>query len=92
MTPLPDALAAARTAAGLSQAEAARRAGVSRATVQNAETGRYDTPSLRTLQALAQAYRIDLGALLSPHDGDGSDRSEGVPETDRAPATTAARR
>lgn len=87
---ISDELAKARNAAGLTQAEAARAAGVSRATVNNAENGRYLIPSWRTLQSLARVYEVDVRKLISPHGGDGSDSAEATPERDQAEAPTAA--
>lgn len=88
MKTLSDRLIDARLAAGFTQREAAHRAGVSRATISNAETGRYEAPALGTLAALARVYRVGLGSLL-PHETDRSDVQQAAPETDRAPAPTA---
>lgn len=91
MTDLPDRLLLARRHAKLSQREAADRAGISRATVTNAETGRHEV-TLATLTALARVYGVDLDALLAPHAEDRTRPAEGAPETTQAPAPTAATR
>jgi len=56
-------LAALRTAAGLSQAAAAERAGLRQATWSDAETAR-KLPSLETLDAMAAALGVDVAELL----------------------------
>ncbi len=48
----------------LSQAELARRAGLDRATVSDIERGATPSPSLRTLEKLAQALETDVATLL----------------------------
>lgn len=90
MSTLSDRLVDARNSTGLTQRDAAELAGVSRATVQNVETGRGGIPKVSTLVALARVYRVDVGALL--HDEDRTDPPEIAPENDRAPAPTAATR
>ena len=57
-------LAQARKAAGLTQAELAERAGLSRMTVQRLEGGNLD-PRLSTLQQLARALDMELHAVPS---------------------------
>lgn len=91
-TPLSVRLAEARQRAGLTQVEAARAAGVSRATINNSENGRYAEPALRTLRALARVYSADLNVLIGSHGEDRSDPSEASPENDRAPIPSAATR
>ena len=57
-------LAQARKAAGLTQAELAERAGLSRMTVQRLEGGNLD-PRLSTLQQLARVLDMELHAVPS---------------------------
>lgn len=52
-----------RTAKKLSQAELARRAGLSREYVNKIEAGRYDPP-LSTINALANALGVKPGRLM----------------------------
>lgn len=60
----PEALVAARQAAGLSQREAAKAAGIVRATLQFAEAGRR-TPQLEHVAALAHVYGVTVDSLLT---------------------------
>lgn len=59
MSNLPEQLAQARSAAGLTQAQLAERAGLSRMAVQKAESGNTD-PRLSTLQVMARALGMEL--------------------------------
>lgn len=63
--PLSDVLREARTAVGLTQDEAARRIGVSSATIARWEQGRM-TPSGRHLKAAARVYEADFGFASIP--------------------------
>lgn len=92
MDPLSDRLIAARKGAGMTQTEAAEKSGVSRATIQNAEAGKYEMPTLTTLARLSKAYRVEVTSFLNSHGEEGSEASEAIPETDRAPIPTAATR
>lgn len=65
MNSILDGLAQARKAAGLSQAELAHRAGLSRMAVQKVESGATD-PRLSTLQVMARALGMEL--MLVPAD------------------------
>ena len=49
----------------LSQADLARKAGVSKLTVHRLET-RQTPPTMRTVRALAEALGVEPGALASP--------------------------
>lgn len=71
----PDSIRLARNRAGLSQDDAARIAGLTRATIQNAETGRR-SPSGRVLAALARVYGVSMDTFV----GAASDPKEGVQE------------
>lgn len=62
----PTTLQIARTLAGLTQADLARRAGLNRATVCALECGGGRTPTLRTAQALTRALDYTDPALLFP--------------------------
>ncbi|MGD9695242.1 MAG: helix-turn-helix domain-containing protein [Thermoleophilia bacterium] len=59
----PDRLREARDATGMNQREAARRAGISRGTLQNAETGRC-APHADALVRLADLYGVALDDLF----------------------------
>lgn len=63
MSILADQIAKARRAAGLTQAQLAKKAGVSRTTVQSIETGAVD-PQVDTLLALSRV--LGLEPLLVP--------------------------
>lgn len=63
-------LKTAREKAGLTQAELAERAGVTRAYYADVERGRY-TPSLRVLSKLSEILNIDLN-FLKENDGNTS--------------------
>src|SRR5690606_12614089 len=63
MSNLPEQLAQARSAAGLTQAQLAERAGLSRMAVQKAESGNTD-PRLSTRPAVAR--RLGLALILVP--------------------------
>lgn len=60
-----EALRAARQASGLGQEEVARRAGVSRMTVQRLETGAID-PRESTLTLVARTLGLELVLVPSP--------------------------
>ena len=60
---IADRLRKAREAAGLEQRDLAERAGISRATISNAERG-VGNPNLATLRAWAEATRVPIGGLL----------------------------
>lgn len=53
----------AREAAGISQRDAAKKAGVSRGTIQNAETGTF-TPRADALVRMADAYGVTVDDLF----------------------------
>lgn len=53
----------ARERAGLTQAQAAQKAGISRATLQNAEGGR-NVPALATVEALVGLYGCSFDWLV----------------------------
>jgi transcriptional regulator with XRE-family HTH domain len=57
------ALKRIRREKGISQAELARRANLTREYVNKIEAGRYD-PSLSTINALAKALGVKVGRLL----------------------------
>lgn len=61
----PHKLKALRVYHDLSQQELATQIGLSRPTIQRLEAGCTGTPSLRTLQALAEAFDIPVTALFS---------------------------
>ena len=63
MSILADQLATARRAAGITQSELAKKAGLSRTTVQRIEAGAVD-PSVGTLLSLARV--LGLEPLLVP--------------------------
>ncbi len=63
MTRILDELIYARKAAGLTQAELAERAGLSRMTVQRTEAGHID-PRLSTLLVMARVLEMDI--MLMP--------------------------
>jgi len=58
-----DRLHALREAAGLSQAEAAAASGVSKVSIGQLERG-LNSPTVRTLQRLAQAYGVPVSVIL----------------------------
>jgi transcriptional regulator with XRE-family HTH domain len=62
-------LRALRTAAGLTQAELARRTGIHRPNIARVEAGRH-TPSIETLARLAAAIGVPTGRVLDPAPGD----------------------
>lgn len=62
-----DRLRKAREHAGLEQRQLAERAGISRATISNAERG-VGNPSLPTLQAWAAACDVPVAWLLADDD------------------------
>ncbi len=53
-----------RQAKGLSQAELAKRAGLSREYINKIEAGKYDPP-LSTITALAEALGVTAGKLMA---------------------------
>jgi DNA-binding XRE family transcriptional regulator len=53
----------------MSQADLARKAGLTRQTISNLEAGRYD-PSYRTLRVLSRTFEIPLGTMLSMMEGE----------------------
>lgn len=53
-----------RQAKGLSQAELAKRAGLSREYINKIEAGKYDPP-LSTINALAEALGVTPGKLMA---------------------------
>lgn len=63
MPPNTEALRAAREAAGLTQAELARRVGVSVDTIGRAERGDRDTPAT-TIGRIARVLGVSLESLL----------------------------
>lgn len=85
----PALATAHREALGLSRVAAARRVGLSRQGLINIEDGG-SVPSVATLARMATAYHRTPDDFF--HGDDGSDPFEGAPETDQAPAPTAARR
>lgn len=58
-------LAAARVNAGLSQKEAAKRLGLSPATLQNYEAGK-TVPSWKTVNKIAAVYNFPLDFIFLP--------------------------
>jgi transcriptional regulator with XRE-family HTH domain len=56
-----------RVSQGLSQAELAKRSGLSRSTIATLELGRYSSPDLGTLDAVARALSVSVEALRAPH-------------------------
>lgn len=62
-------LAIVRRSRGLTQADLARRAGLSRETVANSEARRH-VPAARTRRALAAALDVDPDALFTPADSE----------------------
>jgi transcriptional regulator with XRE-family HTH domain len=52
-----------RAKEGLSQADLAKKAGISREYIARLETGHHD-PSLSTLEKLAKALKVKVGELL----------------------------
>lgn len=58
-----EAIKAAREASGLSQAEVARRAGMSRQRVWNIENGNPAEPGWSAVKRIADAIGLDLGDL-----------------------------
>ncbi|WP_407922324.1 helix-turn-helix domain-containing protein [Agromyces humi] len=61
---LADRLRRAREHAGLEQRELAAKAGISRATISNAERGA-NTPQTATIQRWAKACEVDLAWVLT---------------------------
>ncbi len=61
----PTKIKARREALGLSQAQAAERAGMSASYYADLERGRYSDPRLVTLEQIAKALRCRLPALLT---------------------------
>jgi transcriptional regulator with XRE-family HTH domain len=53
-----------RARARISQAELAAKAGINPVTISNIETGRH-SPTLKTLEALANALGVSMSRLLS---------------------------
>ncbi len=64
MSDLSVYLKAKRVAAGLSLAECARRAGLSKGYLHRVESGKTDAPSVVVLDALATVYGLRAGDLL----------------------------
>lgn len=60
----PAKLTAAREAAGLSPAEAARRAGMPRQNWHRIESGERPNPTLETVEAVAKAVGVGIERLL----------------------------
>lgn len=60
-------LAAARYAAGLTQDQAARAAGLTRSSIANIEYGRQDVP-VSKLACLIRAYSADPAAIIQARD------------------------
>lgn len=58
-------LKALRASRGMGQEELALKSGLSRPTIQRLEAGITDSPSLNTLQALAEVFDISVTALFS---------------------------
>lgn len=90
----PDLLREAREAAGLSQAKAARAADVARATIQNAESGKF-TPQVDVLARMAGAYGIEIGALFVHTDQSTTPEAPcalPTPETDQAATASPTKR
>jgi transcriptional regulator with XRE-family HTH domain len=85
----PDLLRRARMACGLSQVEAAERAGISRATLQNAEVGKW-SPRADTLVRLARLYGVSIDSLFT-HDSNGTGDREARKQKNR-PTPAASRR
>lgn len=54
----------ARTAAGMSQDDAARKSGITVGQIRNLEQRVASNPTLATLQALADAYDVDISTLI----------------------------
>ena len=65
MTPITLRLQALRERRGLSQAELARRSGVSQATISRIEAGKTRGVDLVTLDRLARALGVSPGSLLA---------------------------
>jgi transcriptional regulator with XRE-family HTH domain len=63
VTTLPAALRFYRLASGLSFGQLAIKAGLSKYTVKNAESGKH-RPTLRTIQALARALGVRANELM----------------------------
>lgn len=82
----------AREATGLSQVEAAEAAGIARATLQNAEAGKF-TPRADALARLAALYGVTLDSLFV-HGPDGTSDAGPCalhPAQTAAPAASSAR-
>lgn len=62
----PERIAAARGAAGMTQAAAAIAAGVSVGTIRNAEAGAF-TPRADALARMADAYGVPIDSLFVVH-------------------------
>ena len=88
----PEAIRTAREAAGLTQDEAATKTGLTRATIQNAETGRR-SPSGVVLVALSRAYRVPMETFVA-HEVDAATPATGrvihSPENTEAPLASTA--
>jgi transcriptional regulator with XRE-family HTH domain len=89
----PDRLREAREHLGLSQAGAAKAADVSRATIQNAESGR-NMPQADVLARMAQVYGVSLDSLFvhgenadTSLDPCGKTTSPGLPSTAAVPGS-----
>ncbi len=80
-----------RTQRGLTAAELARRAGISKATLSGLEAGRAN-PTVDTLDALAVALRIPITDLLARSIDPGPVLLRGTPMPDAGPARELLRR
>lgn len=59
---------------GMSSTELAEKAGLSRAAINNSETGRKD-PSMRSAIKISNALSVSLDALFAEHGADGEPRT-----------------
>lgn len=89
----PERIAAARSAAGMTQAAAAIAARVSVGTIRNAEAGAF-TPRADALARMADAYGVRIDSLFVVHDPEADTASTACgtnqPHTDHSPVTAGA--
>lgn len=86
----PDHLRAAREARGLSQVQAANAVGVTRASIQNAESGRV-APRADSLARMAALYGVTIDSLFV-HDAEPFTSEQSTPLNDPAPTASPAKR